>query len=460
LSEIQARSAIPSVALSGNKNRIIIRVERLLKQKKMKTNVSEKIVAGLLILGSATLLTFSTGASPDTMQNNPGASPKFNLQVFEKDSGVEAEDQEATLPSEPDLQMESDLQEESDINSEPDLQGEPDITSEPELPAEPEVADESGLADEEAVWEELLLAADLSLPGEPNSAWTIHKGDTASGPSRMKMDVKDNVVSRNFINKDGEETNMKFTIREGKVKELYINGDKVPESDFPKHEKEIKRTLDDLKDMEADLQKAKQELENFDYEKIQADIQAEMERFREEDMVKLQDELARLQKNQFDVQIDHEAIQNEMEEAMQEFILNKEEIQKELIKAQEEARIAMEEFESGEHGLSEKEMREMQLEIAEAMEQLEAINQDKLLENLEKELKAIREIDAEKIQKDIELALKEIDFEKMEREMARAMKNLEKEGFQIDKEKLQLANELKSLDELLEELEKLDLEEK
>ena len=39
------------------------------------------------------------------------------------------------------------------------------------------------------------------------------------------------------------------------------------------------------------------------------------------------------------------------------------------------------------------------------------------------------------------------------------MKDLEKEVIQLDKEKLHLADELKSIDELLEELEKLELEE-
>ena len=63
LSEWQVMAPVPSVAVNGNKRNIVHRVERLIKNKKMKTNKTERIMAGLILLVSVLVITLSTGAT-------------------------------------------------------------------------------------------------------------------------------------------------------------------------------------------------------------------------------------------------------------------------------------------------------------------------------------------------------------------------------------------------------------
>lgn len=108
------------------------------------------------------------------------------------------------------------------------------------------------------------------------------------------MDVKDNVVIREFVNKDGEEQSIKFVIRNGDVEELYVNGNKIPESEFPKYEKEsfdiqldhekiredIRKAMEEVsintKDMREEMMKAMEEIELLDQEKMQKLIDEQM----------------------------------------------------------------------------------------------------------------------------------------------------------------------------------------
>lgn len=417
LSEIQLRAASPAVALTGNRNQIIHRVERLIKPKKMKTNASDKIVAGVLILGSAIILTLSTGASLSSMEYQQGAS----LQI-----------EPAGTDTEQDLAVSS--QEESPAgNAMAQDAVETTTTEEPAPAAEPSVAD--------------LLAAHVPIHELEE---LLPVPDTMR--DCLRMDIKDNIVTREFINEDGEEQSMKFVIRKGEVQELYVNGEKIPKSGYPEYEKEIERTMRDLKEMNRDLRNARQELADIDWEDIQRDVQAEMEYFRQHEMQKIQDEMKQLQKEQFENQLDQKQLQEEIRKAMEDSRIDQEKMRQEMMKAREDALKAMEEYRKGKYALTEEEFREMEKAMAEAMKQVEAIDQHKLQEILEKELKAIQDIDYEEIQRQIEMAMKEIDFAEIQKNIQESMEHLQKEKFLLNQE-------MKNIDELIEELEKLELEE-
>ncbi len=400
LGEIQARTPIPSLALAaGSKKRIILRVERLINPRKMKTHASEKIVAGLLILGSALLLTLSTGASlkPD---------------VFRQTAEVEFD-----LPG---------------VNPAPATNPPVPIPVEASGPAEKSApATESSLASP-------AVPVEPAIPLRPDTSLRC-----------IDLDVKDNVVTHDFINEQGEELNMKFVIRQGEVEELYVNGEKIPASDFPKYQKEIDRTLSDLKKMDRDLRKARQEIEGLDWEAIRKDMETGMEAFRQMDMQELQEQMKQLQKEQFDLQLDQQKIQEEIEKAVDEARMGREEIQK----LMEEARKSMEEYREEKYKMSEEEFRRMEEAIAEAMENVRFPDDEELREQIEKSLQAVKEIDTEELQKNIEQAMKQLenmDFQEIQHRIQESMSNL-------DIKQLHLDEEMKSLDEMIRELEKLEL---
>ncbi|HEC44837.1 MAG TPA: hypothetical protein ENI20_18640 [Bacteroides sp.] len=403
LGEFQARTVIPAVALSGNKNRVLNRVERLINPKKMKNNANEKIIAGLLILGSAVIMTLSTGASQ---------SLKFDLTSLEKDTG--------------------------NTYAEPEIPAEPAVSAEPEQVAGTAL---SSISEPRAVHE-------ISAVSEPRIVREVH--DSLHGHDLKNMDIKDNVVMQEFITKDGTGKSMKFVIKKGKVEELYVDGKKIPESDHSSYQKEIDRTMKDLQTMEKELLEARHELEDLDWEEMHHEMQFEMQHFKQHEMKEIQEEMKQLQQEQFDIQIDEKEMQEEITRAMEEIEINNEDMRKEM----EYAMQAMEKHKSGEHAKSEEEFMEMEKAMAEAMEELGNINVDEMMANFEKELQSIQEFDHQKMQKEIEMAMKElenIDFAEIEKQMQESM-------MQMEHEKINMEKELRNIDELIEELEKLELE--
>jgi len=349
LSEIQSGQPLPSVALTGNKNRIILRVERLINSKKMKTNASEKIFAGILILVSAIILTLSTGAKMSPQKNLSGSSTESNQQDFNnKQDELVSEESELSLNTV--------------------------LHAVPSLP---------------------VSVADHALPELPVAP------DTCS--TSLKMDVKDNIVTRDFVNKEGKETTIRYVIRKGEVEQLFVNGEEIPESEFPEYQKEIDRTMKDLNEMDRDLREAREEIRNIDWDEIHKEVQAGVEEIKHLELEDLHREMEMLHQEHMQIQIDHKMIQEEMARAMEEGLLERE----------------------------------------------------KMIRTMEEELKAVREIDFKEMQEEIELAMKDIEainLEEIQFELQESLKDLKIEQLQMDRE-------MRNLDELIEELEKLELQE-
>ena len=370
LSELQAGPYVHSVALSRGKKHLLNRVERLIKPKKMKTNATEKFVAGMLILGSAIILTLGTGASLKSQQSPQGASLQVDLQSYAR----------AKLP---------------DSHSEAD--------------------------------------------------------DTLKPDSKQSIRVKDNVVTRTFVDAGGQKKEMRFVIRGGMVRELYVDGERVPDDNFPAYRKEIDRTMKDLKQMQQDLQYARQEIDNVDMEAIQKELREEMERFRQQDMAKLQEEMKQMQEQTLKEQFDSQKMQEEIKKAMEEARLDQENMKEEIMKSREEAKKALEKAskEAG-NALDEEQIAKIEEAVAQAMEQLRNFDADKMKEQFERQVQQIQNIDFEKIQEQLEMSMQKIDFAEMEKNLQKTMEDLKLNNADMDRQK-------KKLDEMIDELEKLEL---
>ena len=436
LSELQINAAIPSVAITGNKKNIVHRVERLINNKKMKTNMTDRLIAGLLLVTSVLVITLSTGATfkPSSFTQ---VESQILLPFIDKNAAVPVTDPEpVAAPA---------------AVSEPATIAEPAAVSEPTTVAEPSsVSEPAGVRPDTPAAAPTIISP--PVPALP--------ADTSHRHHRDKMDIKDNIVTREFHNKDGEDHEMKFVIKQGKVKELYVDGKKIPENEFSIYQKEIDITLDDLQDMEHDLKHARKELEHLDFDKIREDIHIEIQHFKEHEMKDLQEEMQKLQEEQIKIQMDEKALQAEIEQAMKDVQIDQEKMHEEMIKAQEEITKAMKEFEEGKHEISEEEFKQamvdMERGLAEAKKEMAMMEKEDMQKIMDEALRSVQEIDYDKIQKEIEEAMKEIkeiDFAEIEKEMQAAMKNMEHEKLNLDKEK-------KNIDEMIEELEKLELDNK
>jgi beta-lactamase regulating signal transducer with metallopeptidase domain len=455
LGELQIIAPVPSIAITGNKKSIKYRVERLINNKKMKNNATEKIIAGMVLLTSVLIITLGTGA---TLKPAGFDQLEARLQLPLLDKPGEDPPSAPTVPAEASI-LPIPL---------PDAEAAPPATPLPftgvTLPAEQPVPVPDKAPNISGEMEALPAMPTLPLVPKPSPAFNK---DTSHQHGRTDLKVRDNEVTREFHNKEGEDQEMKFVIRQGKVKELYVDGKKVPENEFPRYQDEIDVTMDDLREMETDLKNARTELDNIDFNAIKEDVRIDLERFREENMEQLQEEMKRLQDEQLSIQLDKEKLQQEIQRAMENINIDREEIQEELMKAREEMMEAREEMQKalqehrdGAYQLDEEEyrkaMEQMERNLAEARENLATLDEDQIREMMDEAVKSIQKIDYEQIQKDIELAIKEmkeIDMAKIEKDMQEAFQHLDKEKHKMEQEK-------RNMDDMIEELEKLELEKK
>jgi bla regulator protein BlaR1 len=432
LSELQITAAVPCLAINGNKKNILHRVERLINHKKMKNNMTERLVAGLVLMTSVLIITLSTGA---TFMPSGFVQMKSQVELpyFDKKAAVPVTD--------------------------------PEPVAEPAAASEPTAITETAAVSPAAAPAAAAAAANISLPApvsepagilQPAPAVPV---DTSYRHDRDHMDIKDNTVTREFLNKDGEDHEMKFLIRQGAVTELYVDGRRIPDNEFFKYQKEIDVTVEDLQDMERDLKHAREELAHVDFDKIRKEIQIEMQHFKEYEMQGLQEELQKLQEEQFRNQLDDKALREEIENAMRDVQIDQEKIQEEMFKAQEEIKRAIEDFEQGKYKLNEEEfkqaIKEMELGMAELKKEMAILETEDIQKMMDEAVKSVQEIDYEGMQREIEKAMKEIkeiDFAEIEKEIQSAMIDIEKDKIDLDKEK-------KNIDEMIEELEKLELDE-
>ncbi len=250
------------------------------------------------------------------------------------------------------------------------------------------------------------------------------------------IDIEDNTIIKSFRDKDGKKKEMKFKLKNGAITELYIDGKKIPESDFPKYQPEVDETIADLKEAKEDMQKAMKEIEEIDFEKIKKEVEESMKDV-QIDMAKIQEEIAQSIKEA--KEIDVEKIMKEVEAnmgRMKDF--DYQEIMKDVQESIEEIKHI--------------DMEEIQLQMEEVRKQMENIDYDEIRAEIEKNRQEfMTQADMEAIQKEMQKAQQEmakIDVEKIRIEMEESFKHIDKDQMMKDMEKE------------LEKLEGLELEKK
>jgi paraquat-inducible protein B len=235
-------------------------------------------------------------------------------------------------------------------------------------------------------------------------------------------DIDNNTVSKVTRTKDGKKEEMKFTLKNGKVTELYVDGKKVPESEYGKYQSEVDEIIDDLKDAKVDIREAIHDIENLDLEEIHAEIEEAMKNVHidikaaqedikramediemvnvEEIMRNVEIELNELDKLHdmdfdFDIDFDGESYHFDMGE------INIEEIREQMNEVREEMReqIDMKKIQSEmlkmQEELSKLTEEEIQFQIQENAKHFEEFNKQETIEDLQKQLEELENLELE-----------------------------------------------------------------
>jgi bla regulator protein BlaR1 len=375
--EIPAKAEFPLLALGSGKYHLLNRVLRILKNGKMKTNLKDKLLAGFVLASALVIILLNTSGKFISFNSLPDNMTDSNSTVLPV---------EKSLPSD----MVSPVTAISTV----DIVPAPTKVSKPSIVAPP-------------------------LPISPI--------DTS-------LEVKDNVIHRTIL-KNGKEMDLKMKIEQGKITELSINGEKIPEKDYSNYQAEIDKTLGDVKKLEEDLSYANEHLNEVEIEDIGRGIQEDMkeiqERIQEIDVEAIVENLENIKVPE----IDEEKLRQEIEKAMQEIqSIDSEKIRSEMELAMQSA--------------------------CEAMKNIEFPDKDDLKLEMEKTMQELKEIDQEKIQYEIQEALSniQIDKEEIRREIEKSLQEIK----EIDMEEIRrdLENEKIEMDKMLKEIEKLELEKK
>jgi hypothetical protein len=370
----------PLLTINSEKKFLLNRVLRILKNGKMKTNLKDKLLAGVLLASAAVIILLNTG----------GRFISFNsVPQNQADTGTTFLPYETTLPSEV-------------INPAPLVL--PVIRSDIKPVAHVAVS-------------ETATPVIAPLPVVPDDDTTLR--------------IKDNVIQR-IIYKDGKEIDMKLKVEKGEVIDLTVNGKKVPEKDWVKYRDEIDDTFAEVRKMEKELNEGNEFLDQENMEKIRQEIefsiQEAQEKIQEIDVEDMVDKLENIELPE----IDQEKLKMEIEQAMTEL----QEIDADKIR--KEIEVAMQSVCEEMKKIDLPDAEQLKQEMEKARQELEKIDQEKIRFEVQEAMKEIQ-IDKEELQREIEKSLqemKEIDYEKMS-------KGLQEEKIRMDEmlkeiEKLEL----------------------
>jgi beta-lactamase regulating signal transducer with metallopeptidase domain len=322
--EIPAQAGFPLLAMGSGKYHLLDRVLRILNNRKMKTSLKDKLLAGFILASAIVIILLNTGGKFISFNSQPENLPD-------------------TLPS-VEKSLPSDLIKPVPVISMVNTVPEPPAVIEP-APVIPPLP---------------VLPPDTSLT------------------------IKDNVVQRTFF-KNGKEMDLKMRIEQGNITELSINGEKIPEKDYSKYQAEIDETLDDVYELEEDLSEADEQLDKvenlenihapeIDEEKIKQEIQKAVQEIQTIDTEKIRAEMEL-------------AIKSACEEMKNIEFPDMDELKLEMEKAMQE--------------LKEIDQEKIQLEIQEAMSDIQ-IDKEEIRREIENSLQEIKEIDMEEIRRDLQ----------------------------------------------------------
>lgn len=308
IQELALTAKAHSIAITGQKNKLLNRIKRVTKMEKRNSNITERLIAmailAMIIMTSALVTGFTRAATEDK-----------------------------------------------------------EVTTTPSL--------------------------SINTPAYEQPAPEIYLQDTAR--------IKTSTITTHFTDpSDKIQKRVRMEIKDGVVYEMYIDGVKVPENEIGNYQELIDKTIDDLVDAEADIQKAMKEVEDIDFEEIRAEAaraaaeidQIDMEEMRNTIEESIKD--SRLQLENAMVEMENHRIEIENALAEMENIYS-DEFRKEF----EEARSEME-----------KSIREMELYRSE----MEHLHFDQFKREIEETLKELKRFNVDSLMKDIDFSFEMPDL--------------------------------------------------
>lgn len=368
--EIVPGKVYSAVAFSGQKKQLLNRIKRMIMKPEIKSNKSDKIIASLIILIGIIVITITANFKAES------STPKMMV----------TNESESYLPFNPELKTAKIIN--------------PSIIQK--------------------------TASFLNDTSKVVKRKTIIDHDS-------DIDIEGNTIIKTYRDDNGKKKEMKFKLKNGVISELYIDGKKIPESEYPKYQPEVDKTIAELKEAKEDIHEAIKEIEEIDFEKIKREVEESMK----------------------DVQIDMEEVQKEIEESLKEAknidveaILK--EVQLEMEKIDYDG--MMKEVQKSIEEIKHIDMEEIEREMQEVRKQMENIDYEKLRAEIEKNRQEIiSQVDMQKIEeemKKVQEEISKIDVEKIKFEMERTFKD-------VDKTKM-----IEEMEKELEKLEGLELEKK
>ncbi len=249
------------------------------------------------------------------------------------------------------------------------------------------------------------------------------------------IDIQNNTIVRTFIDKDGKRKKMKLTLENGAIAELYIDGKKIPESEFENYQPEVDRTIAEIESAKEEIKTAMKQIEEIDFEVIKRDVKEAMKDVKI-DMEKVQIEVAKAMEEMQNV--DFEKIREEIEKSLES--IKEIDIDRELYSIQK----SIEE-------INKIDLEEIKRQMEETRKQIKEIDIQRIMADIEKEKENIMiGIDMETIRKEMQKITEDIlnfDVERITWDVDSSFERIDKEELMNDLEK-----ELKKLEGL--ELEK------
>lgn len=282
----------------------------------------------------------------------------------------------------------------------------------------------------------------LTNQATPGNQYTVIPQDTT-------ITVKNNKVTKTIEHSDGKTENIDMTIKDGVVQELSINGENIPEEKLDEYQELIGQTFKELNEMETELRDSRKELEGIDMNTIQYELQAECEHLQSKisaEMEHMRQELQNIQVRVPDIAVNMDSLRYEMELAMKDIQIDREKIMQEVETAMEEAKSK----------LGKIDLEEMREEIRNAIKDIEYIDQEKINKAIEEARQSVENIDQEKIEQEIQEALRQIE----QIDVQKIQHSVQEELANISREKDNIENEKKRMDEMIREIEKLEINEK
>jgi bla regulator protein BlaR1 len=366
------------LTLGLKKHHLLNRVVRILKPKKMKTNVFDKLITGVVLIAAVSVILISTGAT-NSQEKDAEAEPVQNHTGY--------------------------------INT--------------MVP---------------------FVATNVEQEVE-NQEKVIYDKESEHDTT---LKIKDNVITRT-IDDNGKVTKLKLVVKGGEVTELYVDGKKIPKEDHGNYQAEIDETLEEVAHMKHALSDARIDLEEIDWKELQQDIQESLQDVMD---INIEEIRAELEEIEFP-EIDWKEIQQEIQQSLEDVMESLEEIDFEELR--EELEDAFKDIDIEDEDVRREMEHEMQEELTEAMANME-VDKAQLAEQMDemrKQMYQEHEAEMAEAQQEIQKSIQEmetINQEEIRAEMEKAMK-------EIADAEIDMELELKKIDEMIREIEKLELKE-